>query len=296
MKKLLIMVLFIFCSSLFVFSESAAVMEAEKLYVQGKHKEGMDFLQKAIASTTSKNEKFELQWMLARATMEWGNIRENEGLDKKDLIEIFKTAAGYAEDAIATDPSNPKGYFWKSANLGRWGEVKGVLESLNMAKEMRALLEKSITLDPEFGLGWHVLGILYERVPGGISFGNNDFAVSLGRKSIVVHEAAVEKGIDKEINWGYYVELAKHLNKRNFSAVKRTKNQGKLEDKYRSASGNFDKSCYFEATVKLKKMSDREEARELLEWTIKELKSIKSPTFTQKSDLDDALEALKELK
>ena len=211
-------------------------------------------------------------------------------------MEHFKEGVSWAEKAIDTDPTDPKGYFWKSANLGRWGEVKGILESLNMAKEMRELLITCITLDPGFSLGWHVLGILYERVPGGISFGDKNVAVSLGRKAVDTHEKGIQSGKEEKIDYSFYIELAKHLDKRNWSRRKREKNKDKLQSKFRSTSDNFTKNCYYEASVTLKNMDDREEALQLLEWAIDELENMRSTGFDEESDLKDAREALAEVR
>jgi tetratricopeptide (TPR) repeat protein len=296
MKKLIVSVLLI-CLATWAFSESATIQQADKLYDQGKHAEAKSFLENALNNTTDKTEKFEILWRLARATMEYGNDKEDEGYGKDQLIAIYQEGVAYAEQAIAVDPKQPRGYFWKSANLGRWGEVKGIMESLNMAKEMRELLITCIKLDAEFGLGWHVLGILYERVPGGIiSFGDKNFSVSLARKAIDTHEAALKKGIDEEINYGYYVELARHLEKRNANESKRKKIQRKAKEEYKSASDLFEKNCYYEATINQKSMSDREEALELIRWVIREIENIPNQTFSHKDDLKDAKETLESLK
>ncbi len=54
----------------------------------------------------------------------------------------------YADKAIKFSPSNNLGFFWKSCNLGRWGEVKGIMESLFKAEEVVELLIQSIELNP----------------------------------------------------------------------------------------------------------------------------------------------------
>ena len=279
-----------------VFPQSKVLDEADHLYDLGRHDEVKTFLLKELNHTTNRNDKFEMEWRIARATMEIGDEKEDQGLGKEALMEHFKEGVSWAEKAIATDANNPIGYFWKSANLGRWGEVKGILESLNMAKEMRGLLETSIALDPEFSLGWHVLGILYERVPGGISFGDKDFAVSMGRKAVDTHEKAVQSGKEEKIDYSFYIELAKHLDKRNWNQKKRKRNQDKIQVNFRSARDSFTKNCYYEASVTLKNMNDREEARQLLEWTIDKLESRRNTGFLEQSDLKDAREALAEVR
>jgi len=273
-----------------------AVLEANQLYDKGEHRQTRDFTLESIEKEPSKEIQFELYWRTARAVMEIGDEEEEKGLGRDELISIFQEGVSYAEKAITLVPDRPEGYFWKSANLGRWGEAKGILESLNMAKEMRELLLTCINMDPEYSVAWHVLGILHERVPGGISFGDNDFAVSLARKAIEVNKNSVNNGREDKINYGYYVELAKHLYKRNNKSSKRLKNQGKMQASYKKSSDIFEKNCYYEAAVSLKKTDDRKEAYDILTQTIEKLKSIPNPAFSEKSDLKDALEALDEMK
>jgi tetratricopeptide (TPR) repeat protein len=99
-------------------------------------------------------------------------------------MQIYDEGMTFADRAIEADPSNNLGYYWKASNLGRWGETRGILSSLNQAKPMRDLLEQSIERDSDHWDSYYVLGLLYARVPGGIiSFGNTDYAVSLGRKA-----------------------------------------------------------------------------------------------------------------
>ena len=295
MKKLIFFAIVFILVSFFAAALPRAAETAEQLYDKGEHQKTKDLLLKAVKNESSKENQFELYWRTARAVMEIGNEEEEKGLGKDALISIFQEGVSYAEKAIASSPSRPEGYFWKSANLGRWGETKGVLESLNMAKEMRELLITCVHMDPEYSVAWHVLGILHERVPGGISFGDKDFSVSLARKAIDVNESSVKKGREEEINYGYYVELAKHLDNRNNKAAKRLKNQKKMQDPYKKNSDIFEKNCYYEASVNLKKKDDRNEAEEILTWVISELKSIRNPTFSHISDLKDAEEALQEM-
>jgi hypothetical protein len=52
----------------------------------------------------------------------------------------------------------------------------------------------------------------------------------------------------------------------------------------------MEKNCYYEGTLTLKDQSDREEARELLAWTVGELKALPSRTQGEQDDLKEALE------
>ena len=54
----------------------------------------------------------------------------------------------------------------------------------------------------------------------------------------------------------------------------------------------MEKNFYYEATVSLKDMSDREEALELINWVIRELQGLSGRTDSQNDDLQEAREVL----
>jgi hypothetical protein len=136
---------------------------------------------------------------------------------------------------------------------------------------MRDLLEQSIERDPEHAQSYYVLGLLYARVPGGfISFGNKDYAVSLGRKARALHTQEVASG-EEELYYPIPIELASHLIDRGWNARKRAREQDSKDDERRNANGVLERSFYYEATVDLDRMSDQEEAREILEEVVSEL-------------------------
>jgi hypothetical protein len=125
-----------------------------------------------------------------------------------------------------------------------------------------------------------------------MSFGDKDYAVSLGRKSLDLHEQQVKAGIEEEINYDFYTEMAKHLWERNFTAARRAREQSRKESKYRSNSDPMEKNFYYEAAVSLQDMSDREEASELINWVIRELESHSLRSDSQNDDLAEAREVL----
>jgi tetratricopeptide (TPR) repeat protein len=180
-------------------------------------------------------------------------------------MEVYDEGMDYADRAIEADPSNNLGYYWKASNLGRWGETRGILSSLSQAKPMRNLLVKSIERDPEHSQSYYVLGLLYARVPGGfISFGNTDYAVSLGRKARDLHlEEVREEG--EEMYHPVRIELASHLIDRGWNESKREREQRAQREERSSADGVLERSFYYEGTVDIPDMSDEEEARRILE-------------------------------
>ncbi len=297
MKKRLIlplMSMLLILSTTALFADFQAIIrKAEELNQLERHKEVKEFLLEQLKTVSDRREKAELYWRIARATLNLGDEAEDNGASKDTLLKIFEEGESYATEAIKADPENYNGYYWKSANIGRWGQTKGILNSLFKAGPMRDLLVKAISLKPDFPDAYYVLGQLYEQVPGfPVSFGNADYAVSLGRLSVDLYREWYDKGLKKEIDYDYYTELAKHLYKRNWDSRKRKSSQAKKKRKYQSTRDVFEKGANYEGVITLKSISDREEAREMIKWVIDKLSSIGNRKRSQNDDLKEAKETL----
>ncbi len=288
-------ILTVFFVTPMVFADIGETLKrVDSLYRTDKHEQAEEILLKALSNVTSDKEKAEVFWRLSRAVEKIGERKKNDkAASKEELLAIFEKGERYADKAIQYDPNNYNAYFWKSANIGRWGQTKGILNSLFKAAPMRDLLVKAITIKPDFPDAYYVLGQLYEQVPGfPLSFGNVSYAVSLGRKSIVLMRKWYTTGLKKEVDYSYYKELAKHLYKRNWSASKRKRYQPKERRKYNSETDLLKKSFYYEGIVSLKDMSDREEAIEMIKWVISKLESLPDKTVSKLDDLKESKELL----
>lgn len=274
--------------------ESKIVADADAMHNQGAYAEAVKLLLDSIPSASGGREQAELYWRAARETLELGDLAEKAGKPQADVLAVFTEGQGYAEKAIASDPQNDLGYYWKSANIGRWGQVKGVLNALSMSGPMRDLLVKELSLNPDRTDAYYVLGELYRELPGWpVSFGNVDAAVSLGRKAVEARQAQVENGVEKELVYNFYTELAKTLHKRNWSAATRAAEQKNKASKLASAATPLDRGSLYEATISLQDVSDRDEARALVQWVVGELQKAPFITAPQEKDLQKAKDVLK---
>ena len=265
----------------------------DQLHEEETYEQTKSLIESSLAEAKSGAEKAELHWRLARAWLNLGDEAEDSGTAEGALLAYFESGEAEAQKAIDADANNHLGYYWKSANIGRWGQVKGILNSLFKAKPMRDLLQQAVAVEPEHADSYYVLGQLFEQVPGfPVSFGDKDYAVSLGRKSLDLHEQQVKAGIEDEINYDFYTEMAKHLWERNYTAARRAREQGRKKNKYQSISDPMEKNFYYEAAVTLEGDSDREEALELINWVIRELKGLSGRTDSQEDDLKEAEEVL----
>jgi tetratricopeptide (TPR) repeat protein len=264
--------------------------QADLLHKHGAHEEARALLEADLARAANGREQAEIYWRLARAWLNLGDQAEDKGVKGDALLAFFARGEELAQKGIEADPGNPLVYYWKSATVGRWGQVKGILNALAKAKPMRDLLHKALTLRPDHADSYYVLGQLFEQVPGGISFGDKDWAVSLGRKAVDLRELQVREGREPELVYDYYTELAKHLWERNWSAAKRQKEQPRKAAEYAARTDPMEKNSYYEGTLTLKDLSDREEARELVAWTVGQLQALPRRTQGEEDDLQEALE------
>ncbi|MBN1837161.1 MAG: hypothetical protein JW820_14995 [Spirochaetales bacterium] len=298
MKRVsLILGLVVLAAALLPADVTPDLQRADALHEQGAHDQARGVLEDALADAGSGAEKAAVLWRLARAWLNLGEEAEDRGTAADELLGYFEKGEALAIRATEADPGNHLGYYWQSANIGKWGQVKGIMNALAKAKPMRDLLQKALSLDPEHADSYYVLGQLYEQVPGfPISFGDKEYAVSLGRKAVDLREAQVHSGREKELVYDYYTQLAKHLWERNWSSSRRARDQKKMTAGYRAAGDPMEKNSYYEATVTLKNQSDRDEAMELLTATIRELESLGRRTDGQEDDLGKAKELLAEWK
>jgi hypothetical protein len=131
---------------------------------------------------------------------------------------------------------------------------------------------------------------MYEQVPGSISFGNKDFAVSLGRLSIDLHEAELEAGIEDELNHDYYVQMAAHLLARNWNEGKRFDRQSRKHRDYENRDDPMERGFFYEGMIDIPAQSDREEATDILRWVIDALEDIPDRSDGQNRQLEEARE------
>jgi tetratricopeptide (TPR) repeat protein len=292
MKRALVaLVLFVLGLPVLLADIAEIAAKADQLHEQELYDQVRNFLEVSLGQAKTGQERAELDWRLARAWLNLGDQAEDQGITGSELLAFFEQGQANAQAAIDEDPSNHLGYYWLSANIGRWGQIKGILNSLFKAKPMRDLLQKAVALKPDHADSYYVLGQLYEQVPGfPLSFGDKDFAVSLGRKSVDLHSQQVQAGIEKELNYDFYTELAKHLWERNFTAAKRQQEQKRNLAKYNAATDPMEKNFYYEAVVTLQPVADRVEARQLISWVISGLEQIPNRDDGQEDDLKEAQE------
>lgn len=173
------------------------VKKADKLYAQrgsGKAVEAVGAYEKVLA-VDGKN--VEARWKIARSYY-WIGQHVN-GEDKK--LAEFEKGIRYAQEAIKLDPNCAPCHYWLGVCYGKFGETKGVLQSLGLVPHVKDAMNKVIQLNPKFYHGgpYRVLGRLYFKLP---SFKGGD-----PKKAIENLKKATEIGPKNLTNRNFLVEV-----------------------------------------------------------------------------------------
>ena len=258
-----------------------------------------EYLQEAYLTASSDEEKSAILWRESRNSLSRGDLLDED--DKDGRFALYEESQRYAEESISLNP-NPDAYHWLSSAIGRWGQTKGVLESLSRAGEMRDYELKAID---EYGYdhtdAWYVLALLYNQLPGWpISFGNKNWAISYMRRSLDMQIQG--RGLFLTL----YQELANQLYDRNWDAKKRSTEIDKMKKDYDKNEVLSEKMKYYEgsegsekvpfySTVPLSGMSDRQEAAMLLMYADAVFKTKAEPLNSEIEKHNEIIARLEEI-
>lgn len=81
-------------------------------------------------------------------------------------VAAYEQARQLASRAIQGAPNNAQAYFERARATGRVAQTRGILESLGLAREMRADLERAISLNNAMGSAYVALGLWHAELVG----------------------------------------------------------------------------------------------------------------------------------
>jgi tetratricopeptide (TPR) repeat protein len=138
----------------FVFATTA---DGDRAIDAGDYQEAINQYQAAV---DQRADNVEALYKLARA-----KVYLAETLTGAEAEALYTQAADHARAAIALAPDNPDTHMELARALGRLAQFKGVLQSLNLASEVKSELEKALELDPNFAPALHALALWHLNVP-----------------------------------------------------------------------------------------------------------------------------------
>jgi tetratricopeptide (TPR) repeat protein len=132
---------------------------------------------------------YQAAWKICRAYVDIGETLP----DKDQRKEYYLDAEKFARKAIEIDSLGAKGHLWLSIALGRVALDAGAKKRVRMSKEIKKEVDRSLELDPNDDIAWHVLGRWHRKIAT-LSWIERKFAnIFLGG---VPKEASVEKAAE----------------------------------------------------------------------------------------------------
>lgn len=281
--------------------------EIDALHDRDRHDSVLQILDELERVAASPAERSALLWRRARAefsrvdlALYAGEIDEDAAMAQLEEIretadEAVATARdGRADDSIRASSGGTvpaQAYFWRGAARAKYGELRGVLNALFMADDLREDLRLATAADPTYSNPYYVAGQLYHLLPGfPISFGDGVAAVSFSRRAVDLHNRAYDAGEVAVRYWDYHVRLAENLLARGWSQSRRQRRIASLRSDHTTATDAFERGMYFEAVADIPRQSDEEEAEALLQFVIIGLESQTTQSLRDWRTLEDAYE------
>ena len=296
-RTIMLLASLLICTTVFAALDFTTV---DRLYLTDEHdQEVYDTLTQMLTQAQPGEEKANVLWRLSRVCVDLGDAIDKN--DKAGRFAVYEEGEQYALDSISEHPT-PEGYLWKCSNIGRWGQTKGVFDSLAKAKPMVQDLQYMID---DLGCidsseAWYVLAVLYDSLPGKpISFGNSNAAISYGRIAC--------ETIPKEVIYGgTYKQLAEMLWNRNWNAKKRASEFAKMQKSWsKETESDIERYKYYEGSkgadasptwtkTSLSSMTDRQEAVVILKYAQAVYESRKTHTQADTTNYNEIAALLKE--
>jgi tetratricopeptide (TPR) repeat protein len=139
---------------------------------------------------------------VAQLQREWDVIKYKT--PPNEQAQKFDALAAEAQKVSATFPDRAEPLVWEGIIVSSLAGAKGGISALNLAKQAKALYEKSMQIDPNAldGSAYNSLGVLYYKVPGWpLGFGDKAKAQELLQKALAINP----KGIDPNFFFGEYL-------------------------------------------------------------------------------------------
>lgn len=182
------------------------------------HSQIVEFLKKKVTLP----DNYEVLWRMSRLSYYGGFFALPKDAASEDKMVVFQVGSEAGERARRLEANRVEGHYWYAVTLGGWGIAKGILKALSSAGPMRDALTEAIKIDPKYHFaGSHrVRGRLYNKIPGVISFGDNQKAADDLKKAIAlapesklnhVYMAEVQAKIQSKADALKTLEFAKSL-------------------------------------------------------------------------------------
>ncbi|MCI0455159.1 MAG: tetratricopeptide repeat protein [Candidatus Dadabacteria bacterium] len=145
-------------------ADEIGVNDAESIYL--RYYEDPQNLNRAIEKLdkTLKTDPYDIDALilLSRVWLTYGDVVAKS---KDEKIKAYEKGRDIGKKGIELSSRNPDAHFWYMANIGRWGQTKGVLKSLFLVSKIKEELDLILNLNPEYVPALDAYGVLYYELP-----------------------------------------------------------------------------------------------------------------------------------
>ena len=168
-----------------------------------ENQKALDAFMKAYAIDPNS---FDVLWRISRTYVDIGEHQPaNTKEEKIKQLETYQKALDFAELAVKANPNEAMGYTRRAIANGRVALFKGVWDSIDLVKQVKADCEKAIQLDKDNPAAYYVLARTHAKLcekpkvirwPLGLSWANYEDARANYEKAIAMRPAFIMYRLD----------------------------------------------------------------------------------------------------
>ena len=164
-------------------------------------------------------ENYAMLWGMSRSYVDIGeHLPGKTDEERNEQLKYYEQALTYANKAVTAHPKKFQGYLRRAIANGRIALFKGVWESLDLVKAVKADTEKAIELDPNDATAYYILGRTHAKVsekpgivrwPLGLSWASYEDAAKYYEKAIALRPDFIMYRLDAARTYAELEEYGK---------------------------------------------------------------------------------------
>jgi tetratricopeptide (TPR) repeat protein len=151
--------------------------------------------------------------LLVRISREYRHLM-TDATNPEEMLKLGGAAVDYANRAVGLDPGNPEAELAVAISYGKIQPLEGNRQKIDALYIIKEAADKTIKLDPDSDLGWHVLGRWHEGLADLNAFQRTMARVAYGKQlpdstydeAVACFEKAIELNPNRLM---HYIELGR---------------------------------------------------------------------------------------
>ncbi len=194
-------------------------------------------------------DNYQALWGISRCYIDIGeHLPGKTDQERQAQLDHYQKALDYANKTVSAHPTKAQGYLRRAIANGRVALFKGVWESLDLVKSVKADAEKAIALDPTDATAEYILARTHAKVsekpgivrwPLGLSWASYEVAVTHYERAISLRPEFVMYRLDAARS---YVELEDYdTARKHLSAIPQIPDKDEDDPRFRQEAKELEK-------------------------------------------------------